>query len=261
VKGYDRDALLAAYDGQQRALVDWLTELPERLWEQPSVLSGWTVRDLAFHTTEVPGSLTRAVNAGRVSERALSIADYTAHWRTAAPEIADRDRHGAAGLASNDVLARHEHEHTAFHAAVDGVVGDPVVGARRGPILLSDFLATRVNEMVVHARDLSVSLPDVAPVRLERDATAVSVRMLLGVLATRAPGRSVEVRVPPYAAVQVVAGPRHTRGTPPNVVETDPLSWIELATGRLSWADAAAAGRVSASGERADLSAWLPVLS
>jgi hypothetical protein len=71
----------------------------------------------------------------------------------------------------------------------------------------------------------------------------------------------VEVRVPPYAAVQCVDGPRHTRGTPPNVVETDPLTWLELATGRVGWAATAAAGRLVASGERADLSAYLPVLA
>ena len=78
-------------------------------------------------------------------------------------------------------------------------------------------------------------------------------------LEQRAPGRSVEVRVPPYAAVQVVPGVRHTRGTPPAVVETDPETWVAIATGRLSWAEADAAGRISASGERADLSAYLPL--
>jgi hypothetical protein len=81
----------------------------------------------------------------------------------------------------------------------------------------------------------------------------------LAVLAERAPGNSVEVRVPPYAAAQVVPGVRHTRGTPPAVVETDPETWIALATGALTWADAQSAGRLRASGERADLSAYLPL--
>ncbi|MEU6414340.1 sterol carrier family protein [Microbispora sp. NPDC046933] len=92
-----------------------------------------------------------------------------------------------------------------------------------------------------------------------RAAARVAVRHLLEELATRAPGRSVEVRVPPYAAVQCVEGPRHTRGTPPNVIETDPRTWLELATGRLSWADASGAGKIAASGSRADLSALLPL--
>jgi uncharacterized SCP-like protein len=78
-------------------------------------------------------------------------------------------------------------------------------------------------------------------------------------LAQQVPGRSVEVRVPPFVAVQCIPGPRHTRGTPPNVVETDAATWLRMATGALSWADAVAAGSVSASGNRADLSAVLPL--
>jgi hypothetical protein len=89
-----------------------------------------------------------------------------------------------------------------------------------------------------------------------RDAT----RFLLEELAARAPGRSVEVRVPPHGAVQCGEGPRHTRGTPPNVVETDPLTWLQLAAGELTWAAAVGSGRVLASGERADLSAYLPLV-
>ena len=81
----------------------------------------------------------------------------------------------------------------------------------------------------------------------------------LAALADRAPGASVEVRVPPYAAVQVISGVRHTRGTPPAVVELDADTWIALATGALTWADAEQSGRVRASGERADLSAYLPL--
>jgi hypothetical protein len=92
------------------------------------------------------------------------------------------------------------------------------------------------------------------------DALRPAVTYLLGLLADDAPGRAVEVRVPPYAAVQAIAGPRHTRGTPPNVVETDPVTWVRLATGRLSWAAAVAAGQISASGPRADLSGQLPLL-
>ena len=78
-------------------------------------------------------------------------------------------------------------------------------------------------------------------------------------LSQQVPGRSVEVRVPPFVAVQCVPGPRHTRGTPPNVVETDAATWLRLATGALSWADAVAEGTVVASGNRADLSAYLPL--
>ena len=93
-----------------------------------------------------------------------------------------------------------------------------------------------------------------------RPALAKAVRLSLRTLAQIAPGRSVEVRVPPFAAVQCIEGPRHTRGTPPNVVETDPRTWLELATGSLKWTDALASGRVTASGNRADLSSLLPLL-
>jgi uncharacterized SCP-like protein len=86
-----------------------------------------------------------------------------------------------------------------------------------------------------------------------------AVRYLLFSLEATAPGRSVEVRVPPVAAVQCVAGPRHTRGTPPNVVETDPVTWFRLAAGRLGWDEAVKSGAVRASGARADLSAFLPL--
>ena len=94
-----------------------------------------------------------------------------------------------------------------------------------------------------------------APVADRRTA----VRFTLEELAEVAPGNAVEVRVPPDGAVQAVAGPRHTRGTPPNVVETDAATWVALATGAEQWADAAAQGRILASGTRADISALLPL--
>ncbi|SNS87922.1 hypothetical protein SAMN06893096_109188 [Geodermatophilus pulveris] len=78
-------------------------------------------------------------------------------------------------------------------------------------------------------------------------------------LAQQVPGRSVELRVPPHVAVQLVPGPRHTRGTPPNVVETDAATWLRLAAGELAWEDAVADGRVHASGSRADLGQYLPL--
>lgn len=94
----------------------------------------------------------------------------------------------------------------------------------------------------------------------ERPALAAAVRLSLRTLEQIAPGRSVEVRVPPFAAVQCIEGPRHTRGTPPNVVETDPRTWLELATGTLTWPDALDTARVTASGTRADISSLLPVV-
>ncbi|MFI2566656.1 sterol carrier family protein [Paenarthrobacter sp. NPDC018779] len=92
-----------------------------------------------------------------------------------------------------------------------------------------------------------------------RSTIATAVRYSLEEVTARAPGNSVEVRVPPFGVTQCVEGPRHTRGTPPNVIETDGATWLELVTGRISWGDAVAAGRVAASGLRADLSALLPL--
>jgi hypothetical protein len=92
-----------------------------------------------------------------------------------------------------------------------------------------------------------------------RTVIATAVRYSLEEITARAPGNSVEVRVPPFGVTQCVEGPRHTRGTPPNVIECDAATWLALVTGQLGWADAVSAGRVAASGLRADLSALLPL--
>ena len=97
---------------------------------------------------------------------------------------------------------------------------------------------------------------DRAPGRQQEKA---AVKATLAELVDRAPGRSVEVRIPPYAAVQAIEGTTHRRGTPSAVVETDARTWLLVASGRLTWADAVAAGAVRASGARSDLAAWLPL--
>jgi hypothetical protein len=94
----------------------------------------------------------------------------------------------------------------------------------------------------------------------DEQTLATACRYLLEELAERAPGNSVEVRVPPYGATQCIEGPRHTRGTPPNTVEMNPNTWFALATGSLSWSQALAEAKVLASGTRADLSEVLPLL-
>lgn len=96
--------------------------------------------------------------------------------------------------------------------------------------------------------------------RHDAEATATAVRYSLQVLRALAPGSSVEVRVPPYGAVQVIQGPTHTRGTPSAVVEATPDTWLRLVTGALVWEGAVAEGLIQASGVRSDLSAWLPLL-
>jgi hypothetical protein len=139
-----------------------------------------------------------------------------------------------------------------------------VVHTRAGAATVDDAVTANLVELVLWVDGQNLALASgAAELTLTRGALARSTRALLGVLAARHPGRSVEVRVPPYAAVQCAIGdpgPRHTRGTPPNVVETDPVTFLRLAAGASSWAEAVTAGRVSASGLRADLSSVLPIL-
>jgi hypothetical protein len=106
---------------------------------------------------------------------------------------------------------------------------------------------------------VSVALAHVREGRAEKDDLRLLSKHYLAVLEAKAPGRSVEVRVPPYAAVQCVEGVRHTRGTPPAVIETDAATWIAVASGELAWSAAVDDGRIRASGERTDLSPYLPL--
>ncbi|MEH0058144.1 MULTISPECIES: sterol carrier family protein [Auritidibacter] len=94
---------------------------------------------------------------------------------------------------------------------------------------------------------------------LPRAVQATAIRFSLEELADRAPGKTVEVRVPPFGVTQCIDGPEHTRGTPPNVIETNPETWMELITGEIDWDQAVASGRLQASGSRADLTDWLPL--
>jgi hypothetical protein len=95
----------------------------------------------------------------------------------------------------------------------------------------------------------------------DRADLAAAVRLTAHTLAALAPGASVEVRIPPFVAVQCVSGPRHTRGTPPNVVETDPRTWLRLAVGLLQLPEATATGALRLSGSRAgEIGTWLPLV-
>ena len=109
---------------------------------------------------------------------------------------------------------------------------------------------------------LRPAAPDAVAQALEKRSAGddkLLTKHFLAVLAERAPGNSVEVRVPPHAAAQVIPGVRHTRGTPPAVIETDASTWSALATGEIDWTDAIGSGRIIASGERTDLTPYLPL--
>ncbi len=239
----------------------WVGELPPEAYDDPSVLEGWVVRDLVAHLGRGLEALVAATPA-EAGARPLSIRKYVATYPHGAREITTATRALAAETAADPLAALD----ASWQRTVDALDrfgdGDPtrVVAARRGPILLADLVVTRVLELVVHADDLHRSLPALAAPALPREALRRAVRALLDALVELAPGHSVEVRVPPFAAVQCVEGPRHTRGTPPNVVEADPMTWIRLACGRVPWKESVADGAVRASGERADLSTYLPLL-
>lgn len=247
--------LVAAYEAQAGLVGAWLEGLSDAGLQRPSPLPGWRVAELAVHLAHVSTAYADALAAPRPARGTapLGIADYIARYPGAAHEIAEREVLAAQGLSGADVRALFAAERARARHATDLLpAGDPVIAARRGPIRASAMLRTRVNELVVHSLD--------AGVPLDRQALRVTVRMLAEVLAERHPGKAVEVRVPPYAAVQIGAGLRHTRGTPPNVVECAPQVFVAVAAGRRTWADAVAAGEVRASGTRADLTPYLPLL-
>lgn len=259
--------LLTACDAQSDAVARWLDTLDDADLARPSSLEGWRVAELAVHLVQGIALVTDALAAPRPPRgtRALTVAGYTAQFAAAAPDIAARERAGTVGLDGSTIVARWAAEVAAMRSALRRFDGtNPVVVGRRGPIRLNDLVRVRINELVTHSVDAGRPGTDGSPghgPELVPGAVKVTVRMLAEILAERHPGRSVEVRVPPYAAVQIGDGPVHTRGTPPNVFETDPVTFIALATGRIAFPAAFDAGVVRASGSRADLSAYLPVLA
>jgi uncharacterized protein (TIGR03083 family) len=248
------DALADAVGDQARTIADWLDGVSLGEYGRPSVLTGWDVRTLLGHlVVTVSGAVD--VLGTRTTDAATPVAEYVARYRRDVLDVERRTRAATADRPPAELLAALRAADPVTASA--GLAPGTVLAAPRGPIRADDWLASRAVELVVHADDLSRSLPERAPVRIERNALAAATRLLAEIVAARAPGHSVELRVPPFVAVQAIEGPRHTRGTPANVVETDPLTWVRLATGRLAWADAP----INASGQRADLSGYLPVLS
>ncbi|MFC1418465.1 maleylpyruvate isomerase family mycothiol-dependent enzyme [Streptacidiphilus cavernicola] len=228
----------------------------------PTGLGSWRVRELVAHLGSVFDSLSGNLGLDAGPGEPLSPTDWVAATRSGAPAIADHAEEQAAGAYGGPPAE--------LAAALDASVDRALrllaeehapglrIPIRFGPMLLSDYLVTRLVETVVHGDDLAAALGTDLP--HDRQALAAATRLLADALAAQAPGGAVELRIPPFAVVQCVAGPRHTRGTPPNVVETSPLVWIRLATGRRSWAEAVDVAELTASGERSDLSPLLPVM-
>lgn len=251
--GIDAAKVAAAYLDQWASTREWCDTVDD--WSAPSAVDGWSVRDLVAHLGLVADSIRAAADVIS-DEPPLRLGDYLATYVEGAASIDERTR---AEGAREGVLFTVDATAVQAEAAIAGVQGNPVVAARRGPIRWVDFLRTRCIELTVHTDDLARSVVDEGPPQ-SRPCLQVSTRALADVLGWRARGNSVEVRVPPFAAVQCVPGPRHTRGTPPAVVEMDPLTFCRLAAGRMSWDAAAASGALTTSGLRTDLTPYLPLL-
>ncbi|MFH9572225.1 sterol carrier family protein [Streptomyces sp. NPDC017454] len=257
LRAYDpartRTAVLAQF-GNVRAAVRTLT--PEQL-ALPARLGDWTVRELVAHVGMALTAVDRLLGEPEPARQDGHLLDWPFAIAADADAIAGTARRLAAEHSDLDAhLAETERR---FTDRLDAHPGSRLLPTSAGALPLADYVVTRTVELVVHTDDLNAAVPGL-DVPYDRQALAAATRLLADALAAKAPGGSTEVRVPPYAVVQCVEGPRHTRGTPPNVVETDPLTWVRMATGRLAWKDAVAGAKVSASGERADLGELLPLL-
>ncbi|MFB7088697.1 sterol carrier family protein [Streptomyces sp. NPDC056296] len=248
-----RTAVLAQF-GNVREAVRALT--PEQL-ALPTRLGDWTVRELVAHIGMALTAVDRLLGEPEPTRQDGHLLDWPFAIAADADAIAGTARRLAAEHPDLDAhLAEVERR---FTDRLDAHPGSRLLPTSAGALPLADYVVTRTVELVVHTDDLNAAVPGL-DIPYDRQALAAATRLLADALAAKAPGGSTEVRIPPYAVVQCVEGPRHTRGTPPNVVETDPLTWVRLATGRLAWEDAVAGAKVSASGERADLGELLPLL-
>jgi uncharacterized protein (TIGR03083 family) len=237
----------ASYDDVRTALKAQLEVFTAGIAELdpdgPTDCEGWTVAILDNHmATNLKG--LAAVDERRVDRAPTGgITVWAGELEGFAP-VADQLAR-AARMRTQDLVA------PALQALEDNP-GDTVVHQATGDHTLRDAAVFRVVEAVVHGLDVGIA-PD-------RSALRLVVRELAQVMTERHPGHTVEVRVPPFAAVQCVEGPKHTRGTPPNVVETDGVTFVRLCAGREAWSDLVADGRVRASGERSDLSSLMPIV-
>ncbi|MGW0660174.1 sterol carrier family protein [Streptodolium elevatio] len=252
IRPVDPARVRAALAAEWQALADFTDALESARLKDPSGLTGWTLADLVGHIAAGVEAVPRWLGQPEPTGPPITVEQWAGGTAAAAEAISDLAQEMAeAGKTPRDYV----------EDATRLVAETPdtrVSVTRIGPMRVPDMLVTRLIEAVVHADDLERATGAAFP--HDRQALAVVTRVLADILAVRAPGHSVEVRVPPFAVVQCVTGPKHTRGTPPNVVESDPRTWLRLAAGRVTWEDTVDDGSVRASGERADLSGWLPLL-
>ncbi|MBT2543512.1 maleylpyruvate isomerase family mycothiol-dependent enzyme [Streptomyces sp. ISL-44] len=255
-RAFDHARIRAAVTAQFGHVADAVRELTPEQLARPSGLGEWTVGELAAHIAWIADSLAAGLARPPAAVVELTAVEWPSATASLAGKISEAARETLAGAPLPEL---YERAATRMAEALEANTGARVLDLWIGDMALADFMVTRTVELVVHTDDLNRAAGTDIPI--ERQALAACTRLLADALALKAPGGSVEVRIPPFAVVQCIEGPRHTRGTPPNVVETDPLTWIRLATGRTHWAAALDEAQVRASGERADLSALLPLMS
>jgi uncharacterized protein (TIGR03083 family) len=255
-RGYDFATIRSAVGAQLGHVREAAAGLTAEQWGLPTRLGHWTVRDLVTHVALAVDSVSRYLEQPPPPAREVTLLDWPFATAALSAKIDEGTRAVAATAEPEELLTRAADR---LAAVLPAAPADRLLATRVGAMRLDDYLVTRCVELVVHTDDLAAAFGTEIP--YDRQALAAATRLLADALAAKAPGGSVEVRIPPFAVVQCVEGPRHTRGTPPNVVETDPVTWFRLATGRTSWSGALHAAQVSASGERADLGALLPLLA
>lgn len=258
---------LSAYESAQSALfAQWqlLVDIVERLepeeWQRPTRLDAWNVAGLVSHIAGTVGWLSTYASKVVATPAEVDSLSYFASYDdtgvgTATQRRADETTpaHIVDWLRANIAKA---------HALIAERDPDEVIAGGGASIRFEDMVTTRLVEAVVHGLDLAAA----TSTSFEQDPAALKqVAKWCGKLLERShKGKTIEVRVPPATAVQIAGpegdGPKHKRGTPPNTVEMNPTTWIELASGRLSWADAVSSYRVSASGRLADLDFVLPLM-
>ena len=255
---YDPVKIRKAVQAQLGNVREGVRVLSAEQWALPTRLGEWSVRELVAHVGMAVTAVHRALDRPAPARQDATVLDWPFATAANSAAIADFTR----GIAERhpDLDAHLTDVDRTLTELLDTHPGTRLLETNAGAMPLADYLVTRTVELVVHTDDLNAAVPGL-DIPQDRQALAACTRLLADALAVKAPGGSTEVRIPPYAVVQCVEGPKHTRGTPPNVVETDPLTWIRLATGRVSWRDALDAAKVGASGERADLGALLPIMS
>lgn len=259
VRAGSQQRSLAGVVEQGRHLADFLVSLRPAEFSRLLHGSSEAVGDVTAHLLLTQNQLLDAIERP-TTERPRPLAEVLGGLRLAqhhrdelAADMAEYERGPALATQFHERMQQIAHE--LQRADLPDVVSTPA------PLRMTDLVRMIAVEWVLRSDDLSRAVPGHRSISRHRGAVGDAVRTLADTLRLRHPGQAVEVRVPPYVAVQCGSadGPRHTRGTPPTVVECEPIHFIRLCRGRESFADAVRQGHVRASGVRADIAEWLPL--